>query len=114
MFDEKTFAKERKSCVANVYTDSSLQSHKHMICVLITLAADKDVVDSYKLMSLKQTKKSNNWLKWKTVMKTKLVSLQENEIWSLVKPLTNQKMLTGKWVFKIKKDCFSDMLKYKA
>ena len=63
MFDEEIFAKERKSCVANVYTDSSSQSYKHMIYVLITLAADKDVVDSHKLISLKQAKKSNNWLK---------------------------------------------------
>ena len=47
-------------------------------------------------------------------MKTKLVSLQENETWSLVKSSTNQKMLTGKWVFKIKKDHFSNMLKYKT
>ena len=51
-----------------------------MIHVLITLAADKDVIDLYKLMSLKQIKKSNKWLKWKTIIKTKLVSLQENKI----------------------------------
>ena len=63
LFDEETFVKERKSCIANVYTDSSLQSHKHMICVLTTLAADKSIVNSYKLISLKQTKKFNNWLK---------------------------------------------------
>ena len=63
LFNEETFAKERKSYVANMYTDSSLQSYKHMICVLATLAADKDVVNLYKLISLKQTKKSNNWLK---------------------------------------------------
>ena len=63
MFNEETFAKERKSHVANVYTDSSLQSHKHMIHVLTTLAADKNIVDLYKLMSLKQTKKSNDWSK---------------------------------------------------
>ena len=63
MFNKKTFAKERKSCVANVYTDSSSQSYKHIICVLTTLATDKDVIDLYKLISLKQTKKSNNRLK---------------------------------------------------
>ena len=58
--DKEIFAKERKSYIANVYTDSSLQSHKHMIHVLTTLAADKDVINLYKLISLKQTKKSNN------------------------------------------------------
>ena len=89
LFNEEIFVKKRKSCVANVYTDLSLQSHKHMIHVLTTLAADKDVIDLHEVMSLKQTKKSNDWLKWKTVMKTKLVLLQENETWSLVKSLTN-------------------------
>ena len=117
LFDKETFAKERKkneSHVANMYTDSSSQSYKHMICVLTTLTADKDIINLCELTSLKQTKKSNDWLKWKTMMKTKLVLLQENEIWSLVKSSTNQKILTGKWVFKIKKDYFSDMLKYKT
>ena len=47
-------------------------------------------------------------------MKTELVLLQENEIESLVKSSTNQKMLTDKWVFKIKKDHFDNMLKYKT
>ena len=31
-----------------------------MIYVLIILTADKDIIDLYKLTSLKQTKKSNN------------------------------------------------------
>ena len=53
MFDEETFVKERKSHVANVYIDSSSQSYKHMIHVLTILAADKDIVDSHKLTSLK-------------------------------------------------------------
>ena len=60
LFDEEIFAKERKSHVVNMYTGSSSQSHKHMICVLATLAAGKDIVDSHESMSLKQTKKSNN------------------------------------------------------
>ena len=36
-----------------MYIDLSLQSHKHMIYVLTTLVADKDVVNSCKLTSLK-------------------------------------------------------------
>ena len=63
LFNKETFLKERKSCVTNVYIHSSLQSHKHMIYILITLIADKDIIDLYKLTSLKQIKKSNNWLK---------------------------------------------------
>ena len=53
LFNEEIFAKERKSHVVNMYTNSSSQSYKHMIHVLATLAADKDVVNSYKLISLK-------------------------------------------------------------
>ena len=66
MFDKETFAKERKkneSHVINIYTSLFSQSYKHMIYVLTTLATDKDIIDLYKLISLKQTKKSNDWLK---------------------------------------------------
>ena len=53
LFDKEIFAKERKSHVANVYTDLSSQSHKHMIHVLTTLAVDKDIINLYKSTSLK-------------------------------------------------------------
>ena len=99
LFDKEIFAKERKknkSHVVNIYTNLSSQSYKHMIYMLTTLTTDKDIINLYKLTSLKQTKKFNDWLKWKIIIKTKLVLLQENEIWSLVKSLTNQKMLTDK------------------
>ena len=60
MFNNKTFTKERKSYIANMYIDLSSQSYKHMIHVLIILVVDKDVIDLHELTSLKQTKKSNN------------------------------------------------------
>ena len=56
LFNKKTFAKERKkneSHVINMYTDSSLQSYKYIIYVLTTLVVDKDIIDLYKLISLK-------------------------------------------------------------
>ena len=53
LFDEEIFAKERKSHVVNIYIDSSSQSYKHIIHVLTTLAVDKDVINIYKLTSLK-------------------------------------------------------------
>ena len=56
LFNKETFAKERKknkSHVVNIYTDLSSSSHKHIICVLTTLATDKDIINSYKLTSLK-------------------------------------------------------------
>ena len=56
LFDKETFIKERKKNelhVANVYTDSSSQSHKHMIHVLTTLITDKDIINSHELISLK-------------------------------------------------------------
>ena len=56
MFNKETFAKERKkneSHVANMYTSLSSQSYKHIIHVLTTLITDKDVINLYKLTSLK-------------------------------------------------------------
>ena len=47
-------------------------------------------------------------------MQTELASLQKNETWKLVNSSKNQTVLTKKWVFKIKKDHFSEVLKYKT
>ena len=53
LFNKEILAKERKLHVVNVYTNLFSQSHKHIICVLATLVADKDIINLYKLMSLK-------------------------------------------------------------
>ena len=41
-------------------------------------------------------------------------SLTENQVWELVNALYGSKILTGRWVFKLKKDRFGNVLKYKA
>ena len=56
LFNKEIIAKERKkneSHVANVYTNSSLQSYKHIIHVLAILITDKDIINSCELISLK-------------------------------------------------------------
>ena len=41
-------------------------------------------------------------------------SLMENGTWELVSRPNRANIITGKWCFKLKKDCFGHILKYKA
>ena len=41
-------------------------------------------------------------------------SLMENGTWEIVSPPKGANVITGKWVFKLKKDRFGNILKYKA
>ena len=47
-------------------------------------------------------------------MQTEYNSLIHNNTWELIPTPTNQRILTERWVFKIKKDRFSNILKFKA
>ena len=47
-------------------------------------------------------------------MKTKLVSHIENDIWTLVKRSSDRKIITERWVFKLKHDLDDKILRYKT
>ena len=47
-------------------------------------------------------------------MKSKYNSLIENGTWEVVNPPTEANIITGQWVFKLKKDRFGNVLSYKA
>lgn len=51
---------------------------------------------------------------WKTAMNEEYNSLITNNTWILTEAPENQKVLTSKWVFKIKNDNDGKLLKYKA
>ena len=77
-FDDEVYHKGNLKPTTNVYTtqdNSALPSHKHMIWVLTTLTADKDITNIWELATLNQAKQSVDWSKWKTAIKSELVSL---------------------------------------
>ncbi|SLM34525.1 Reverse transcriptase, RNA-dependent DNA polymerase [Lasallia pustulata] len=69
--------------------------------------------DTDKPLILKQAQVSPHWPEFKKAMQQEYDSLIENNTWELV-PTPNQAVLTGRLVFKIKKDCMGNILKFKA
>ncbi|KAL5759985.1 hypothetical protein ACOSQ2_018823 [Xanthoceras sorbifolium] len=51
---------------------------------------------------------------WVATMKDEFQALQRNKTWSLVSPLHGQKIIGCKWVFRIKHNSNSSIIKYKA
>lgn len=47
-------------------------------------------------------------------MKSKYNPLIKNGIWEVVSPLTEVNIIIGRWIFRLKKDRFGNVLKYKA
>ena len=52
--------------------------------------------------------------KWKAAMETEMTSLQENEVWDLVKLPAGRKTVGSKWVYKIKTGADGSVQRYKA
>lgn len=90
------------------------KSHRHMVQVLTMLSNGIDDAGDDEPQSLKEAMKSSSWPHWLEAMKIELKSLIENETWDLVDPPANRSVLTGRWVFKLKKDRHGQILKYKA
>lgn len=68
-------------------------------------------------MNLKHSKKAMarpDWPKWLEAMKEKYASHIENGTQGLTVLPNGRKVITGRWVFRLKKNRFGNILKYKA
>ena len=52
--------------------------------------------------------------KWQEAMRTEMRSLEENEVWDLVKLPANRKAVGSKWVYKVKTGADGSVQRYKA
>ena len=82
--------------------------------VLATLAGGEDNEGLDDPLTLKEAMSSPHWDQWRKAMETEYQSLVENETWTLERAPTDRKVITSRWVFKIKKDRDGKVLKYKA
>ncbi len=64
--------------------------------------------------TFKQAGNSQDKMKWKAAMETEMNSLQENDVWNLVKLPTGRKIVGSKWVFKKKTGADGTVERYKA
>ena len=85
-----------------------------MVKVLTILKNNINDADDDEPLLLKKTMISPYWPKWFETMLSELNSHKKNETWDLVDASSDHKVLTKWWVFKLKKDYLSNILKYKA
>ena len=95
-------------------TPSVLQFHVYIITVLANLNAEYDDSNPEKPLSLKEAMTLPYWNNFKKAIHAEFQSLIENDTWEYRKTLSGRAVLTSCWVFKIKKDRWSKILKLKA
>ena len=64
--------------------------------------------------SVDEVKSSPDKHKWRKATEKEMVSLQSNEMWELVEPPPNRRIIGSKCVFKRKVDADGEVERYKA
>ena len=82
-----------------------------MVTVLAMLSAGVSDADTDEPLTLKEAQASPQWPKFQKAVAKELQSHIENGTWELVSPRQGVKVLIGRWVFKIKKDRYGNILK---
>ncbi len=70
--------------------------------------------DIIKLTTYKQAVKLPLCDKWKMAIKSEIQSLKNNNMWDIVNMPSNQHVLKGHWVYKVKHDAHAQVNRYKA
>ena len=81
--------------------------------ILTMLENNIDNTDDDEFLLLEKVMTSPHWPKWLEAMLSELNSYKKNGIWDLVDALSDCKVLTRWWVFKLKKNHLGNILKYK-
>ena len=111
--------KEKTPTSANVMrsisaTSSIPKSHIHMVTVLANLNAGYDNSGPDKPLTIKEAMATPYWKDFEKAMHIEFQSLIENDTWEYRDAPSGRAVLTGRWVFKIKKDRWGKILKFKA
>lgn len=76
--------------------------------------AQAQTVEPYEPKTHRQAKQCPDWPKWENGMKEELAALEDNETWRLVHPPTNCHVLSGRWVYKLKRGPHGEVIRHKA
>ena len=85
-----------------------------MMKVLTILENNINNADNNEPLSFEKAMASSHWPKWFKAILSELNSYKENRTWDLIDASSDCKVLTEWWVFKLKKDCLGNILKYKT
>ncbi len=110
----------------DLHTRGKSQGHTHMIRVLHALSIGDTLglasarasrtlgLPITEPQSYKEARRSPEWPRWQKAMEVEIASHIENGTWVLTKLPNGRKIITGRWVFKIKYGLDGSILKYKA
>jgi hypothetical protein len=73
---------------------------ENVIPMFLTVAAKE--TEPFELKTLHQAKNDTSWLDWERAMLKEVNSLHQNKTWELIDPPKDRRILSGKWVFKLK------------
>lgn len=81
---------------------------------MFAFLAEANQPEPFEPKTYKGARQSSSWSLWKLAAKEEYGSLMENGTWKLVKPPPDRKILTAKWVFKLKRGSNQEVTRYKA
>ncbi|KAI2707448.1 hypothetical protein CBS147333_9344 [Penicillium roqueforti] len=64
--------------------------------------------------TLSQAKNDASWVDWERAMLEEVNSLHQNHMWELVDPPKDRRVLSGKWVFKLKRGPHGEIIRHKS
>lgn len=64
--------------------------------------------------TIQEAKSSTHWPEWRQAMESEYNSLISNNTWEYSELPTDRKLVKGKWIFKVKKDQFGRIARYKC
>ena len=78
------------------------------------LLASATSTEPYEPRTIREARQDYAWLKWQQAMKEEHDQLLTNDTWELVQPPKGRHVLSGKWVYKLKRGAHGEILRYKA
>ncbi|CRG92846.1 hypothetical protein PISL3812_09917 [Talaromyces islandicus] len=83
-----------------------------VIPTFLTLAAEE--TEPFEPKTLRQAMNDTSWREWENAMIDEVNSLKQNKTWELVDPPRDRRVLSGKWVFKVKRGSHGEVVRYKC
>lgn len=85
---------------------------RYVIPTFLTVAAEE--TEPFEPKTLHQAKNDASWLEWERAMLEEVNSLNQNKTRELVDPPKDRRILSGKWVFKLKRGPHGEVIRYKS
>ena len=85
---------------------------ENVIPTFLTMAAKE--TEPFEPKTLNQAKNDASWMEWERAKLEEVNSLHQNQTWELVDPPKDRRVLSGKWVFKLKRGPLGEIIRHKS